>query len=67
MSRYACSRCRDLGWVEEPYYSDFKPCTRPAPCPDCNANVVPPTRGEVLFLVLVFAALFALVGAAALS
>ena len=61
MTRPACSRCNDVGWVEEPYYSDFEPCTRPVCCPDCNAGVVPATRGEVLGLVMALALLLGLV------
>lgn len=37
MTRPACSYCNDAGWVEEPYYSDFEPTTKPAPCPECNS------------------------------
>lgn len=36
MSRYACSFCRDIGWVDEPNYTDFGPSTQPAPCPVCR-------------------------------
>ena len=36
MTRPACPTCRDLGWVEEPYYGNFKPCTKPVPCHACN-------------------------------
>jgi len=59
--RPACSRCNDVGWVEEPYYSDFQPTTRPVCCPDCNAGVVPMTRGEVIQILIAFAALLGLV------
>lgn len=61
MSDYACSRCRDLGWVKEPYYSDFQPSIREVVCPDCNAGVVPMTRAEVIEFVLVFAAIIGIV------
>lgn len=67
MTRPACSRCNDVGWIEEPYYSDFAPTMRPAVCPDCNAGVVPMTRGEVIALVLVFAALLGIVAMGAWS
>lgn len=62
MSRPACFRCRDLGWVEEPHTeTGFKPALRLAPCPDCNAGVVPMTRAEVIEFLLVFAALIGIV------
>lgn len=61
LRRYACDRCRDLGWVKEAYYSDFKPTVREVCCPDCNAGVVPMTRREVIEFVLVFAVIIGLV------
>jgi ribosomal protein S27AE len=65
MNRYACPRCHDVGWAEEPYYSDFQPTTRPVCCPDCNAGVVPMTRREVIEILIAFAVLLGLVAWAA--
>jgi DNA-directed RNA polymerase subunit RPC12/RpoP len=63
MSRYACARCRDKGWVEEAVAeSGFPPTMRVIPCPDCGGKrVVPMTRREVIEFVLVCAVLIGLV------
>ena len=54
--RYACHRCRDKGWVMEPYYSDDQPTMREVVCPDCGHGRVPlTTRREVIELVIVLA------------
>ena len=34
--RPTCPICNGVGFVEEPYYSDFAPTTRPIPCPQCR-------------------------------
>lgn len=60
-----CPTCRDTGWVEEPYYSDFEPTTRPKPCPACStpqrdANA---TDGFVLLVAVLAVCAFVIWGA----
>ena len=67
MSRPSCSRCRDLGWVDEPYTPEgFKPSLCLIPCPDCNSHAVLATRSETLGLLLAFTLLLGLVAWVAL-
>lgn len=49
-----CPVCQGIGFVEEPYYSDFAPTTRPVLCPSCQPGRRKPT-GLILAILTVFA------------
>ena len=52
--RIDCPICKGKGWAEEPYYSDFAPCTRPVPC-RCTRRE--PTTTTVITIALLVAAM----------
>ena len=55
-----CPVCRDIGWVEGPVTDHFEPRCQIQPCPACG-KVDGLTVGEVVFLVVAFILLMALV------